>query len=231
MEERRGQRMKSKSSFCTRLRVKLQLVHGSEKAAIVIPSKESAADWFKDYLLDTYSIIQSSVPLMQAAYDNCINSQEETSLKAELRKYYKKHIQEEMHHDEWLLDDLESIGIPRRESLLRKPSQAVAELVGSQYYWIYHWHPVCLLGYISFLEGDPPKKEFILQLQKVTGYPDTAFRTLLKHSDVDIHHREELDKVLEVLPLTPKHEEWITANALYCAYKFGEIWNQQRLSE
>ena len=71
-----------------------------------------------------------------------------------------------MNHDERLLDDLESIGVSRQESLLRKPLQTVAELVGSQYYWIYYWHPVCLLGYISFLEGDPPKKELIDQLQK-----------------------------------------------------------------
>ncbi len=77
----------------------------------------------------------------------------------ELGEYYKKHIQEEMNHDEWILNDLQSIGVPHEESLSRKPLQSVAELVGSQYYWIYHWHPVCLLGYISFLEGDPPTRE------------------------------------------------------------------------
>jgi hypothetical protein len=44
-----------------------------------------------------------------------------------------------MNHDEWLLDDLESIGVSRQESLLLKPLQTVAELVGRQYYWIYYW--------------------------------------------------------------------------------------------
>jgi hypothetical protein len=75
------------------------------------------------------------------------------------------------------------------------------------------------------LEGDPPKKEMIEQLQTITGYPKTAFRTLIKHSDLDSHHRDELNELLEMLPLTPKHEQWITFNALYSANKFMEIRN------
>ena len=223
--------MNYKSLFSARLRVKLQLAYNSEEATNSLPSKENAAGWFRAYLLRTYSIIRSSVPLMQAAYDNCIDTPEEVNLIAQLRKYDKKHIREEMHHDEWILNDLESIGVPRRESLVRMPSQEVAELVGSQYYWIYHWHPVCLLGYISFLEGNPPKKELIYRLQKITGYPETAFRTLVKHSDLDGHHRDEFDELLEVLPLTTKHEQWITANALYSVYKLREIWSQLYLNE
>ena len=218
--------MNYRSPFSARLRIKLQLASGSEEATIALLSKQNAPSWFRAYLLLTHSIIRSSVPLMCAAYDNCIDSQEDADLVARLRKYYKKHIQEEMHHDEWILDDLESIGESRLDSLSQKPSQKVAELVGSQYYWIYHWHPVCLLGHISFLEGNPPKKELIYRLQEITGYPDTAFRTLIKHSDLDRHHRDELDKLLEELPLTTRHEQWITSNALYSAYKLSETWDE-----
>lgn len=46
---------------------------------------------------------------MQAAYDQC-NSMEKETQAAELQTYYGKHIQEELHHDDWLLEDLESIG-------------------------------------------------------------------------------------------------------------------------
>ena len=219
--------MNYKTSFSARLRIKLQLAYGSKEGKnTTLPSGQNAPAWFRDYLIVTHSIIRSSVPLMQAAYGRCCDLSEEGKLMTELRKYYKKHIQEEMNHDEWLLDDLESIGVSRQESLLRKPLQTVAELVGSQYYWIYYWHPVCLLGYISFLEGDPPKKELIDQLQKITGYPKTAFRTLAKHSDLDPHHRDELNELLETLPLTAKYEQWITSNALYSANKLIEIRNQ-----
>jgi hypothetical protein len=163
---------------------------------------------------------------MKTAYEQCNRLPGETKLLTNLKKYYLKHSHEERDHDEWLLDDLESIGVSRQQSLSRKPVQAVSELVGSQYYWIYHWHPVCLLGYIAFLEGDPPKKEFIDQLQKATGYPITAFRTIIKHSDLDPHHRDELNEILDTLPLELKHEQWITSNASYSAYKIIEVRNQ-----
>jgi hypothetical protein len=62
--------------------------------------------------------------------------------------------------------------------------------------------------------------------RKITGYPESAFRTLLKHSDLDPDHGNELNQLLEDLPLTAKHEEWITSNVLYSANKLNEIRNQ-----
>ena len=40
--------------------------------------------------------------------------------------------------------------------IARPPAPAVAALVGAQYYWVLHHHPVALLGYIGLLEGYPP---------------------------------------------------------------------------
>jgi hypothetical protein len=159
---------------------------------------------------------------MQTAYHRCDMSNHDKIL-AELKEYYKIHTEEEMYHDEWLLDDLEEIGVSRQESLSKKPSQKVAELVGSQYYWINHWHPVCLLGYISFLEGNPPETRMIDRLEEITGYPKLAFRTIRKHSQLDTSHRDDLNRLLDTLPLTTLHEHWITYNALYSANKFTEI--------
>jgi hypothetical protein len=213
--------MISNTSFSTRLRAKLSLAYGTKQPDFSISSQYSP-DWYKNYLLTTYSIIRSSVPLMQAAHDQCRKMKEEELL-MELEEYYVKHIQEELHHDEWLLDDLESIGCGRNESLSRKPIQEVAELVGSQFYWIYYWHPVCLLGYISVLEGNPPKNENISRLKQTTGYPDAAFRTLIKHSSLDPYHRDDLNNLLDSLHLSPIHEKWITSNSLHTAKKLWEI--------
>ena len=218
-------KMKYKSDFGTRLRIKLNLIYSTyQENTTPVPQKEGASSWYANYLLTTHSIIRASVPLMQTAYQRCRNGlQQERELLNKLREYYKKHIQEEMNHDKWLLDDLDSIGITHHESLARKPLQIVAELVGSQYYLIFHWHPVCLLGYISYLEGNPPQKETVDQLQQITGFPESAFRTMTKHSDLDPHHRDELTELLESLPLTTEHEQWITSNALYTANKLIDI--------
>jgi heme oxygenase-like protein len=214
-----------KVSFSSILRFKLNVVSQMGEVDSNLQPLHDASTWFKNYLFLNHSIIRSSVPLMQAAHKQCKELQNEEELMIGLAKYYEKHSFEELYHDEWLLEDLESIGIPRKESLSREPSQSVAELVGSQYYWIYHWHPVCLIGYISFLEGNPPTKQSIDQLQEATGYPKAAFRTLLKHSDLDPHHRDDLNDLLDLLPLTERHKEWITCNALYSANKILEVTN------
>jgi Iron-containing redox enzyme len=216
--------MKYATSFSTRLRIKFEL--GTRPLEItgrpVAPSSNASA-WLKDLLVTLYWMIHPSVPLMRAAYDMCILPSATTELMIELAEYHDRHIKEEMNHDEWLLEDLEAIGVTPKEALSRKPLQTLAELVGSQYYWIYHWHPICLLGYIFALEGYPPQRELINRLRKATGAPDAAFRTLIEHSDLDPHHSEELFEFLDSLPLTQDHEQWITSNAMYTAIKLGEM--------
>jgi len=214
---------RAKDLFSSRLRTKLQLV-------IPIPFEtgatrnrgKSLANDFRDYLLTLHSVIRASVPLMEAAEMNCLRL-ENDELQSALAKYYHRHAREEAHHDEWLLDDLEVIGVAREEVLSRKPSVAVAELVGSQYYWIHHWHPVCLLGYISFMEGYPPRRRQIDAWIVQTGYPETAFRTLAKHSYLDPYHRKALYATMDSLPLGEDHKEWITLNAIYTAEKWSEV--------
>ena len=208
-------------TFSETLRIKLQLgTVGLGQAGATLLAKRSAPK-FKDYLLTMHTIIRASVPLMQAAHETCKHKQDD--MMAELGKYYARHSIEEANHDEWLLDDLEAIGISRQDSLSRNPSVAVAELVGSQYYWIYHWHPVSLLGYISVLEGFPPQKRQIDRLRKNTGYPEAAFRTIVKHSGLDPGHRDDLNDLIDALPRATKQEQWITSNALYTADKLAQI--------
>src|SRR5207237_421598 len=70
-----------------------------------------------------------------------------------LAAYLREHVDEELGHDETLLGDLEAIGVPRLDVLAQVPSPSVAALVGGQYYWIHHHHPVSFLGYVAPMEG------------------------------------------------------------------------------
>jgi pyrroloquinoline quinone (PQQ) biosynthesis protein C len=216
---------KQETAFSTRLRFKLQpvvpLLYGAGGS---LAEGTNVRERFKGYLMTLHSIIRASTPLMKAGEYECLRTDDDQLCSA-LAKYYRKHTKEEMDHDRWLLADLEAIGVSRRETLSRMPTQAVAELVGVQYYWIHHLHPVCLLGYIAILEGYPPQKKGVKKLMKKTGYPEAAFRTLAEHSDLDPHHVEELDAVLDALPLDRRQEEWITLNAIYTIRRCTEILN------
>jgi hypothetical protein len=93
----------------------------------------------------------------------------------------------------------------------------VAALAGSQYYWVLHYHPVALLGYLAFMEGSPPTPELIDDLRARTGHPHAAFRTLVKHGELDPGHSEEIDRVIDSLPLAREHETVLGLSAMSSA--------------
>ena len=97
-------------------------------------------------------------------------------------------------------------------------SETVAGLVGAQYYWIFHYHPVALLGYIALLEGYPPTGELVDELTARTGYGAEAFRTLRLHAELDPGHRDELDETLDALPLTPEQSTVLGLSAMYSVH-------------
>ncbi len=170
---------------------------------------------YPEFLFVSHCIIRASVPLMEAAGDQARIRASEDPVAAALAPYFESHAPEELHHDEWLLDDLEVIGGDRSAFLARPPSPTLAALVGSQYYWIFHHHPVALLGYIAAFEGYPPSVELIEELMARTGFERDAFRTLLKHAELDPGHAAELDELLDRLPLTDEHRAVMGLSAMH----------------
>ena len=134
-----------------------------------------------------------------------------------LARYLEEHVEEEEGHDETLLDDLELLGVDRATVLERMPTPAVASLVGCQYYWIHHHHPIAFLGFIALMEGHPPTRELVETLISATGYPRAAFRTFVEHGELDPGHRDRLDQTIDSLPLTPEHEAIMGISAMHSA--------------
>jgi hypothetical protein len=175
------------------------------------------AEVFPEYLVGIHCIIRTTVPLMDAAIERAEALSSHDEVAAIVRTYLEKHVEEERHHDDWLLDDLEVLGLDRRAVLRRVPTAAVAALAGSQYYWVLHYHPVALLGYLAFMEGSPPTPELIDDLRARTGHPHAAFRTLVKHGELDPGHSEEIDRVIDSLPLAREHETVLGLSAMSSA--------------
>lgn len=180
-------------------------------------------DLYPEYLFATHCIIRASVPLMEAALERAGSTAGSDPVAAGLAEYLRRHIPEEMEHDEWLLDDLEVLGVARSTVLARPPSPTVAGLVGAQYYWIFHYHPVALLGYVALLEGNPPSLALIEDLIARTGYSRGAFRTLIAHAELDPHHIDELNETLDNLPLTPEQTTVLGLSAMYSAHMLSRV--------
>jgi hypothetical protein len=168
---------------------------------------------FPQFLILLHQIIRASVPLMKTAMQ-CAKAREQDVVARQLVNYFASHIEEEAEHDQWLLHDLECGGYSNAHVLSQIPGSVVAALVGAQYYWVHHHHPVALLGYIAVLEGAPPTTTHVENLKMVTGLPPAMFRTYEKHGELDPTHRAEFDTYLDQLPLTKEHTTLLGLSAI-----------------
>ncbi len=133
-----------------------------------------------------------------------------------LAAYLERHIPEEQHSDEpggAVLDDLEALGVDAAEVRAELPPPKIAAFLGAQYYWIFHYHPVAILGFLE-LEAHQAQPATLERLIEHTGLPRAGFGQLLLHSKLDVAHARELHRVLDSLPLEPWHERLITTSAL-----------------
>lgn len=130
------------------------------------------------YLIFWYQVIVASEPLLEDA----IASLRGDGFEGELRRFYRKHLEDERHHAKWLREDIgdHPIGLDMK----------AAALAGTQYYLIRHVHPVCLMGYMIALEGGTISPKVIEDIESELG--PQASRTVRIHADADPHHIKEL---------------------------------------
>jgi hypothetical protein len=112
------------------------------------------------------------------------------------------------------LDDLAALGVDTAAVRTQQPSPKIAALIGAVYYWVFHFHPVAVLGYLE-LEAYHPSVRGVERLIERTGLPREGFRQLLLHAKLDVAHARELHRVLDSLPLEPHHEQLIGLSALH----------------
>jgi hypothetical protein len=177
---------------------------------------------YPEFLITSHGIIRASVPLMRTARDQAALRIAADPVCAALAPYLDEHIEEELHHDDWLLDDLDALGYARDDVLARPPTATIAALVGAQYYWVLHFHPAAVLGYIALLEGYPPSPEMLDEMAARSGYPSEAFRTLRLHAELDPGHGAELDRMLDGLTLDPSQTAVIGLSAIASANRFAQ---------
>jgi pyrroloquinoline quinone (PQQ) biosynthesis protein C len=172
------------------------------------------ASLLPEFLIQLHGVMRSGLALMKTANERAqAMSGDPTS--QQIAAYLQHHIQEETGHDQWLLDDLESIGISRVRVLSTPPCAAVVSLLGAQYYWIFHAHPVAVFGYLIVLEGNPPLAKQLEEIRARIGYPASAFRCLMAHAEDDPGHLDALNRTLDAMPLTPEQSRMVAISAFH----------------
>jgi len=205
-------------SASERLRLKLDVVapRPADGQPFWLLDHPHARELYPRYLAASYHIGGTLVPLMEAALRRARELGPDDAVAAGLAAYLERHIPEELHGDEpggGMLDDLAALGVDVATLRAELPSPKIAALVGAQYYWILHQHPVAVFGFLE-LEAyhlDVPTVEALIEK---TGLPREGFGQLLLHAELDAGHARDMHRVLDSLPLEPYHEQLIAVSAL-----------------
>ena len=199
--------------------------------ALVAPGRRlldhpRARELFPRYLATGYHIARAMVPLMEKALERAQELSPDDRVAEGLADYLERHIPEEMHGDEpggATLHDLVALGVDPVGLTTHPPPPKIAALIGAQYFWIFHYHPVAILGFLELEAFHPhgPTLELIIDR---TGLPRDGFRQLLLHAKLDVVHARELHRVLDSLPLEPRHEQLIGLSALQTIGLLADAW-------
>lgn len=186
---------------------------------------DGLAERYQRYLVVMHEVVRASVPLLGLALGHCERADPADQVARRMRDQLPAHIAEELHHDDWLLRDMAVTGLDPATAVARPPSEIVARLVGAQYYWINHYHPVCLLGYIAVLESNAPAPRLAGHLAARTGLPPEAFFTLHHHAEVDTGHSAAIFGLLDRLDLDQSQRLAVRTSALHTARALIELFD------
>lgn len=172
------------------------------------------AERHADLLRLDHAIGRASVPLLRAAEVEATRRAAAGDAVARgLIEFLHQRVAQELHHDDWLLEDYAALDRDPREVLDRPPPPTVAGLVGAVYYWIDHVHPVAVVGHAGALYVVVTSAAPLAELQRRTGHPAAAFRTMVHHVERAPRQADELWAVLDRLPLAAMHLDLILTAA------------------
>ncbi|MEU3985172.1 iron-containing redox enzyme family protein [Streptomyces sp. NPDC026672] len=185
---------------------------------------EGLPERYAEYLVVMHGVVRASVPLLERAAERCALLGPGDPSAGPLERYFRAHAERERGHDDWLLADLTALGGERAAATAvdRQPPPSVARLVGAQYYWVEHHHPVALLGHVAVLEGHAPAPRLAERII-AAGVPRAAVRTVRDHAELDGDHVAVLHDLLDALPLTPALRYAVTASALHTVDGLTEL--------
>jgi len=163
------------------------------------------------FLKEAYHHVKHTVPLLTA----CKN---QTSIDYPwLKEAMAQYIEDEMGHEEWILNDIKAAGGKSEEVRSSEASIFTELMVADAYYQIYQKNPIGFLGMVFVLEGTSIAiaTNAATAMQKSLQLPNEAFTYLNSHGSLDLTHVEFFKTLVN--QFTKEEDQKIV---IECAKKF-----------
>lgn len=145
------------------------------------------------FLGQAYHHVRHTVPLLMACGARLPARHEW------LRRAVAEYIEEEIGHEEWILDDLEALGEDRARWAESTPLHATELMVAYAYDGIARVSPLSFFGMVLVLEGTSVAlaTRAAEAIEHSLGLPRTAFTYLRSHGDLDIEHTGFYERLMD----------------------------------
>ena len=149
------------------------------------------------FLTQAYHHVKHTTPLLMATGGRLPESKEW------LRNAVAEYIEEELGHQEWILNDIDACGYDKEKARASVPNASTEFMVAYAYDVINRINPLGFFGMVQVLEGTSIAiaDSAADKIQTALGLPDKAFTYLRSHGALDQEHvkffRSLMDQVAD----------------------------------
>ncbi|MEQ9566973.1 MAG: TenA family transcriptional regulator [Porticoccaceae bacterium] len=141
-------------------------------------------DDYVSFLLQAYHHVKHTTPLLMAVGSRLPESKEW------LREAVAEYIEEELGHQEWILNDIAACGYNKEKARISTPNLATEIMVSYAYDTVNRVNPLGFFGMVNVLEGTSINlaDKAAEQIKEALDLPETAFSYLRSHGALDQDH-------------------------------------------
>ena len=148
-----------------------------------------------EFLTQAYHHVKHTVPLLMAVGSRL------PAEKESYREAIAEYIEEELGHQEWILNDLAACGAEKESIRYERPNMATELMVAYAYDTVLRNNPMAFFGMVFVLEGTSINlaSQAADIIQSHLGLPNKAFSYLRSHGSLDQEHIVFFEKLMNSL--------------------------------
>lgn len=176
---------------------------------------ELSLESYRAFLGQAYHHVKHTTPLLMACGSRVPHDREW------LRDAMAEYVEEEVGHQEWILNDIQTCGGDPEQVRGEMPGAAAELMVAYAYHVIDRCNPVGFLGMVLVLEGTSVRiaTDAAQNLQRNLGLPKKAFSYLTSHGSLDVSHMDFYKNLVNRLD-DKADQDWV----IHCARQFFRLY-------
>ncbi|PHS69046.1 MAG: biliverdin-producing heme oxygenase [Methylophaga sp.] len=147
-------------------------------------TQEITLDEYVEFLTQAYHHVKHTTPLLMAVGARLPEQKEW------LRNAVAEYIEEELGHQEWILNDIAACGVDKEAVRHSQPAPETELMVAYAYDTVQRVNPLGFFGMVHVLEGTSiaTADSAAEGVQQALGLPNEAFSYLRSHGALDLEH-------------------------------------------